>query len=93
MINASADIHKPARHFLPKDFQVTTWNKLEPYFKELTERPINSKAELEKWLKDRKGRELSYDDVRHYQRIVKALQETIRLMDEIDAAIPEFPLV
>lgn len=52
MINASADIHKPARHFLPKDFQVTTWDKLEPYFKELTERPINSKAELEKWLKD-----------------------------------------
>jgi hypothetical protein len=31
--------------------------------------------------------------VRHYQRIVKALQETMRLMNEIDAAIPEFPLV
>lgn len=52
MIKASADIHKPERHFLPKNFQVTTWDKLESYFKELAERPVNSKSELEKWLKD-----------------------------------------
>lgn len=52
MINASADIHKPARHFLPKDFQVTSWDKLEPYFKELSERPVDSKEALEKWLRD-----------------------------------------
>jgi len=36
----------------------------------------------EKWLKDRRGRELSYDDIRHYQKIVVALGETIRLMKE-----------
>ncbi|MCH7888648.1 MAG: N-6 DNA methylase [Proteobacteria bacterium] len=41
----------------------------------------------DKWLKDRKGRELGYDDIQHYQRIVSALSETIRLMGEIDAAI------
>lgn len=41
----------------------------------------------EKWLKDRKNRTLSYEDIRHYERIVAALSETIRLMDEIDAAI------
>ena len=41
----------------------------------------------EKWLKDRKGRTLSADDVAHYQRVVVALNETIRLMDEIDEAI------
>ena len=40
-----------------------------------------------KWLKDRKGRKLEYDDVQHYQRIVSALSETIRLMAEIDKAI------
>ena len=34
----------------------------------------------EKWLKDRRGRELSYDDIRDYQRIVVALGETGRLM-------------
>ena len=34
----------------------------------------------EKWLKDRKGRTLSKDDIAHYQKIVVALSETIRLM-------------
>ena len=41
----------------------------------------------EKWLKDRKGRKLTYEDTRHYQRIVVALNETIRDMKEIDEVI------
>ena len=41
----------------------------------------------QKWLKDRKGRQLTYDDITHYQRIVAALKETIRLMAEIDRII------
>ncbi len=41
----------------------------------------------EKWLKDRKGRTLTKDDLAHYQKIVTALSETIRLMAEIDAVI------
>lgn len=48
----TADIKKLPRKFLPEDFEVTTWDKLEPYFKELLERPVDSRAELEKWLKD-----------------------------------------
>ncbi len=40
-----------------------------------------------KWLKDRKGRALSYDDIRHYQKIVVALAVTIYLMDKIDETI------
>ncbi|MCX6379079.1 MAG: hypothetical protein NT023_06330 [Armatimonadetes bacterium] len=40
-----------------------------------------------KWLKDRKGRTLSYDDLLHYERVCAALSETIRLMTAIDAAI------
>lgn len=46
----------------------------------------------QKWLKDRKGRTLSPADLTHYQRIVVALQETIRLMQQIDEAISGFPL-
>ena len=46
----------------------------------------------DKWLKDRKGRKLSVDDIQHYQRIVVALLETIRLMQAIDERIPGFPL-
>jgi hypothetical protein len=41
----------------------------------------------QKWLKDRRGRLLSFDDITHYQRIVKILVETDRIMKEI-----EFPL-
>jgi hypothetical protein len=41
----------------------------------------------EKWLKDRKGRTLSDEDVVHYHKIVVALAETIRLMAEIDQVI------
>lgn len=38
----------------------------------------------QKWLKDRKGRELNYDDILHYQKMVVALNETDRIMKEID---------
>ena len=46
----------------------------------------------EKWLKDRKGRELSYDDIQHYRQIVESLGQTIRLMGAIDEAIPAWPV-
>jgi hypothetical protein len=46
----------------------------------------------EKWLKDRGGRQLSYDDLTHYQKVIVALKETIRLMEEIDKTIPEWPI-
>jgi oligoendopeptidase F len=51
-MNLSAAIKKIERHFLPQDFTVTTWNALEPYFKNLLEREINSTKNLEQWLKD-----------------------------------------
>ena len=38
----------------------------------------------QKWLKDRKERELSEEDIKHYQRIIVALTETDRIMKEID---------
>ena len=38
----------------------------------------------QKWLKDRRGRTLSFEDVTHYQRIVKILAETDRIMKEIE---------
>jgi len=41
----------------------------------------------QKWLKDRKGRELSFDDVKHYQKIIKILAETDRIMKTITMKI------
>jgi oligoendopeptidase F len=51
-MNYSADIQKLPRKFLPQDFMVTDWEGLEPFFKNLDERNITSKPELEQWLKD-----------------------------------------
>jgi len=51
-MNYSADIKKLPRHFIPENFVVENWKSLEPYFKDLEERKINSVADLEQWLKD-----------------------------------------
>ncbi|HYE74043.1 MAG TPA: hypothetical protein VEF04_11965 [Blastocatellia bacterium] len=42
-----------------------------------------------KWLKDRKGHTLTDADILHYSKIVPALNETIRLMRQIDEVIAE----
>jgi predicted helicase len=39
----------------------------------------------QKWLKDRQGRELNFEDINHYQKIIVALTETDRLMKEVDS--------
>ncbi|MDR0644089.1 MAG: hypothetical protein LBG05_04110, partial [Treponema sp.] len=41
----------------------------------------------EKWLKDRKGRVLSFEDIEHYQKIITALKITIALQAQIDGAL------
>jgi predicted helicase len=38
----------------------------------------------QKWLKDRKGRKLEFEDIFHYQKIIVALAETDKLMRKID---------
>ena len=71
-------------------------NKQGQYFEgvppEVWEFHVGGYQVCEKWLKDRRGRTLSYDDLTHYQKVVLALKETIRLMAEIDAAIPSWPI-
>jgi predicted helicase len=54
------------------------------------EMQIGGYQPLHKWLKDRKGRTLSFDDTLHYMRMVVALGETLRVMGELDAvgAVP-----
>ncbi len=48
----SANIKKLPRNFIPVDFTVTAWETLEPYFKDLLERNIDTPQALEQWLKD-----------------------------------------
>ncbi len=49
--------------------------------------PIGGYQPAQKWLKDRKGRALTYDDIRHYQRIIKILAETDRIMRTIEVPL------
>jgi oligoendopeptidase F len=51
-MNPTAELAKPVRQYLPKEFAISTWDELEPYFKELLDRPIENVNDLGKWLKD-----------------------------------------
>jgi predicted helicase len=51
--------------------------------------PIGGYLPAQRWLKDRIGRTLGYDEREEYQRIIWALIETKRLMTEIDASIAQ----
>jgi predicted helicase len=46
--------------------------------------PIGGYQPAQKWLKDRRGRALTYEDLLHYQKILKILVETDRIMREIE---------
>ncbi|MDD5723119.1 MAG: hypothetical protein PHY29_05185 [Syntrophales bacterium] len=73
------------------DIKGRVWINTTQYFegvpKEVWEFHVGGYQVCNKWLKDRKGRKLTYDDLTHYQQIVSALSETIKLMDSIDAKI------
>ena len=44
---------RPKRNFVPVSLNIDSWNKVEPLFENLFKRSINSKNELENWMKDR----------------------------------------
>lgn len=54
-------IHKKTRTYIPEDLEIK-WENLEPLFKELTARPINSVEELEQWLRDRSELEAALEE-------------------------------
>jgi predicted helicase len=65
-----------------------TWINVDQYFDHVPQIAwdffIGGYQPAQKWLKDRKGRVLAYEDIQHYQKIIIALAETNRLMKEID---------
>ncbi|MEN6519558.1 MAG: type ISP restriction/modification enzyme [Armatimonadota bacterium] len=69
------------------------WINKKQYFEnvppEVWEFHIGGYQVCQKWLKDRKGRVLTYDDLQHYRSIAAALAETIRIMSEIDEIIDQ----
>lgn len=81
-VDGSNTVEKPEY----KDGNV--WINSEQYFEGVPEIAwtfyIGGYQPAQKWLKDRKSRELSIDDIIHYQKMIVALTETDRLMKEID---------
>lgn len=63
------------------------------YFEGVTEEvweyQIGGYQVCEKWLKDHKGRILSLDEIRHYCRVVTAIERTIEIQKEVDGLYPE----
>src|SRR5690606_2596089 len=84
-------LSKNSPGFVPNDNDPATgrvWINDQQYFDKVPlvawEFYIGGYQPAQKWLKDRVGRELSFEDILHYQKIIVALTETERLMGEVD---------
>lgn len=54
MRSTALTVPEPRRQkFLPRNFELTVWGELKPYYDDLLERPIDSVQDLEEWIKDR----------------------------------------
>ncbi|QTA78209.1 SAM-dependent methyltransferase domain-containing protein [Desulfonema limicola] len=84
------------RKITKKDYEITdkkkqlgrVWINDEQYFDKVPETAwgfyIGGYQPAQKWLKDRKGRELKFEDILHYQKIITALTQTDITMKQID---------
>ena len=70
--------HNPGGYGLMMSNTLTGSRKSPGNFKSAGNQPA------QKWLKDRYGRKLGFEDIQHYQKIIIALTETDRIMKEID---------
>ena len=77
----------------PSTLSGRVWINDKQYFsgvpQEAWEFPIGGYLPAQRWLKDRMGRTLGFDEMEEWPRIVNALLQTGRLMRDIDAAITE----
>jgi very-short-patch-repair endonuclease len=83
-------LDEPVSHTPPLEGpgEVKVWINNSQYFSNVPQKAwnfyIGGYQPAQKWLKDRKGRVLAFEDILHYQKIIVALNETDRLMKEID---------
>jgi len=45
---------------------------------------MRPEGSMEKYLKDRKGRKLSLDEINHYMKVARAIRLTIELQGKLD---------
>jgi len=78
----TADIKKLERHYLPQDLTISSWQIIEPYFKELLQREINSKEVLEQWLKDMSELEAAVNEDICWRQIKMTCDTTNKELEE-----------
>lgn len=80
------------RNYKPEEKRVYI-NKDKQYFEgiepDVWEYQIGGYQVLDKWLKDRREKKLSLDEIKHYCKIITALKRTIEIQEEIDNIYPE----
>ena len=81
-MSLSADIKKLERQFVPRDFAVTNWESLDPFFKKLLNRPLNSASDLEQWLKDMSEMEAIVSEDACWRQIKMTCDTTNKALEE-----------
>ena len=78
----TADIQKLTHKYLPTDFVLTDWASLEPFFKELNDRTIDSVASLEAWLMDLSELEACISEDACWRQIKMTCDTTDKSLEE-----------
>ncbi len=82
-------VERPSYNRDEKRIYINKSQYFEGVEEEVWEYQIGGYQVAEKWLKDRKGRPLSPDDIRHYCKVITALKKTIEIQQDIDALYTE----
>ncbi len=92
--NGSNLIEKGYPQFDSQDFRI--WINHQQYYEHVPENLWNFSSGgyqvAQKWLKDRSGMNLTYDELMTYQRILTAISVTLKLMTKIDETIGKWPI-
>ena len=80
----SGDYHVERPRYNEKRVYINSDQYFEGIEREVWEYQIGGYQVLDKWLKDRKGRNLSLEDIKHYCKVVTALKRTTEIQQDID---------
>jgi len=86
---ADNKVEKPMYDKKSKRVYINKTQYFEGVENDVWEYEIGGYQVLSKWLKYRKGRQLSLGEIRHYCKIVTVVKETIEIQDEIDKLYPD----
>ena len=78
----TANIQKLPRHFVPADFTLSDWSSIEPFFKTLLEKEIDTKEALEQWLLDMSELEAMVSEDACWRQIKMTCDTTDKSLEE-----------